>query len=88
MAGVHKTIRNKFLSQRLIRGVVGDKFYDKAHFAGSALVKAETPTPPSPVVPMPDEEDIRRAKRRSMATQMQRAGRTSTILSDSGRLGP
>jgi hypothetical protein len=42
----------------------------------------------APVVPMPDEEDIRRAKRRSTASQLQRSGRSSTILSNANGLGP
>jgi hypothetical protein len=89
MASVHKTIRDHFVSQRLIRSVVGDKFYDQAHFAGSALVKAQTPEQPGPVVPMPDTEEIQRQKRRQMTqAALQRTGRASTILSDSDRLGP
>jgi hypothetical protein len=48
----------------------------------------DTVTPP-PVVPMPDEEQIKaNRRRRSTAAQLQRAGRQSTILSDSDRLGP
>lgn len=87
MAGIHK-FHQKLPSQKLSKKIVGEKAYKQAHPVGTSLVKAETPVPPPPVVPMPDEEDIRRAKRRSTAAQMQRAGRASTILSDSDRLGP
>lgn len=37
----------------------------------------------APVIPMPDEEAITRAKKRSTAAQMARGGRTSTMLTDS-----
>lgn len=42
----------------------------------------------APVAPLPDEEDVQRAKRRSARSQLGRSGRASTILSDSDRLGP
>lgn len=46
---------------------------------------------PAPVVPLPDQQQIDEAKRRSLAMQLGRGGRASTILSDSSnsdRLGP
>lgn len=69
---------------------VVNKSWDRPANARSALMPY-VPTlveEEAPAVPMPDEEDIRRAKRRSTAAQLQRAGRASTILSDSDRLGP
>lgn len=43
---------------------------------------------PEPVMPIADDEDVRRARRRSITKQLQRGGRESTILSDSStRLG-
>jgi hypothetical protein len=88
VANLHKFSKSTSISQRLLRGAVGEKTYDKLHPIGTALVKAETPLEPAPVVPMPDEEDIKRAKRRATAAQLQRSGRQSTILTDSDRLGP
>lgn len=38
-------------------------------------------TPPTPI-PLPDEEAIASAKRRSIAGQMQRSGRQSTLLTN------
>jgi hypothetical protein len=35
---------------------------------------------PAPVMPLPDDEEIRRAKRLSIVRQMGRSGRSSTIL--------
>jgi hypothetical protein len=40
--------------------------------------------PPQPVMPLPDDEAQRKAKRRSVALQRRRAGRESTILSALG----
>lgn len=48
----------------------------------------KTPTAPT-VTPMPDEAQLQAAKKRSLAAQIGRTGRASTILSDpSERLGP
>lgn len=89
MAKLHKFSKDTSVSQRLLRGAVGEKTYDELHPIGTALVKAETPVAPPPVVPMPDEEQIKTDRRRRMtAAQLQRAGRQSTILTNSDRLGP
>lgn len=88
MAGLHKFTKRVSIGERAQQKAFGDKTYDKLHPLGTALVKAETPIQPPPVVPLPDEEDIKRAKRRSAASQLQRSGRAATILSDSDRLGP
>jgi hypothetical protein len=40
-----------------------------------------------PVMPVADDEAIRRAKRRSIAKQLGRGGRSSTLLTDSDSLG-
>ena len=37
---------------------------------------------PTPVMPLADDEEIRRAKRVSIARQLGRGGRRSTILTD------
>jgi len=43
---------------------------------------------PEPVMPIADDEAVREARRRSIAAQMGRGGRQSTILSDdSTKLG-
>lgn len=88
MAKLHKFTKRVSISQRLLRKTLGEKTYDQFHPIGTALVNAETPVAPPPVVPMPDEEDIRRARRRSTVAQLGRSGRAATILSDSDRLGP
>lgn len=90
MAKLHSFVKSKSISQRLLRGAVGEKTYDELHPLGTALVKAETPVAPPPVVPMPDEEQLKVSRRRQMtAAQLQRAGRQSTILTgESERLGP
>ncbi len=61
-----------------------------AHNARSAVApwSSNEPQKIAPVAPLPDEEDVQRAKRRSARSQLGRSGRSSTILSDSDRLGP
>ena len=48
----------------------------------------DTPAPPSPtaptVMPTPDDQAVQAAKKRSIAAQVARRGRASTILSDTG----
>jgi len=49
------------------------------------------PVIPPKVIPLPDQDTIDEAKRRSLAAQLARSGRASTILSDSSnsdQLGP
>ena len=46
------------------------------------------PQPPKPkVMPSPDDDAAKLAKRRSIATQVKRGGRASTILTDKETLG-
>lgn len=62
----------------------------KTIFGGgqSAPAPVQTPIIPEPtVMPQPDDEASRRAKKRSLATQRARGGRTSTILSTEDKLG-
>lgn len=53
-------------------------------FGGGAEKEAPTPPPvaPPPVMPVPDDAAVQAAKRRSIAMQLQRRGRQSTILTD------
>jgi hypothetical protein len=89
MAKLHKLHSKITFSGRVSKKVLGDKTYDEIHPIGTAAVEAAKPPPPPPAaIPMPDEEDINRARRRSRTSQGQRTGRASTILSDSDRLGP
>lgn len=48
--------------------------------------KPSTPAPPAPseptVMPTADDESVKQAKRRSIAAQVARRGRASTILTD------
>ena len=58
----------------------GEHFFNK-HDATAAAAPAITSPP---VMPEPDDEAVKRAKRRSIADQMRRRGRASTVLADSG----
>jgi hypothetical protein len=57
-------------------GMLGDK----------SSTQAPTMTPPT-VMPVPDDQAVQQAKRRSIAAQMARRGRASTILTDSQSSG-
>jgi hypothetical protein len=48
---------------------------------GGSKKKAPAPAPETPVMPMADDEAVRRARRAALARQMSRGGRSSTILS-------
>lgn len=37
-----------------------------------------------PAIPLPDDAEVRRSRRRSITAQMRRRGRASTILTDTG----
>lgn len=71
-----------------------NKTWDRgADNARAAIAPWEPNTPPPappPTVPLPDEEDLQRARRRSTRGQTRRGGRSSTILSggESDYLGP
>lgn len=90
MAKLHQAVQAHSPSQNLIRKVIGQKAYDKAHFIGTDLTKAATPEPTPAAIPLPDEDAIQRAKRKATAAQLGRTGRASTILTDNttDRLGP
>jgi len=55
---------------------------------GGKKKAAETAPEAAPVMPLADDEAVRRAKKRSTIGQMGRSGRSSTILTDdSDKLG-
>lgn len=66
--------------KKILKGAVG--------FIGSTILgldkkkdKTPEPTPQAPaVMPAPDDEEVRRARRMSIARQLGRRGRESTIL--------
>ena len=66
--------------------VTGRNVLDPDHL----VTKSSAPVTPPPVVPMPDEEQIKTNRRRAAtAAQLARSGRQSTILTDTtDRLGP
>lgn len=63
------------MAKTIVKGVKG---VGRAIFGGGKKkAAAETPT-----MPMPNDEEVRRAKRRSLMKQAGRSGRSSTILTD------
>lgn len=55
-----------------------------ALLGGKKKKAAPAPEPGPVVMPLADDEAIMRAKKRSIASQLKRGGRSSTILSSSG----
>jgi len=75
---IKKTAKKVVASPLFFGGLFGDTIPE-------ILETPEIPQPPpEPVMPIPDDEAAKRAKRRSLALQRQRGGRQSTILSDVG----
>lgn len=63
--------------------VIGAPFRAIGSLLGLGGSKAAPAASPGPIVmPLPDNEAVMRAKRRSIAGQLQRGGRSSTILTD------
>ena len=70
-------------------GLIGRGPFGRGLIWGGKKKPKETPAPVAdPVMPTPDDDAIRQARRRSIIQQMGRRGRASTILTgDSDKLG-
>lgn len=67
-------------------GVMEQRKATKAAQSDAALQRenlAALQAEPEPVVPVADDDTIRRSRQRSISAQMRRRGRASTILTDS-----
>lgn len=96
MAKLHQNISKYSLSQQANKKIFGKKAYDTAHFMGTNAVKqrdatmaaerAKTDAENAPVMPIADDEELQRAKRKGLSRRNR--GRASTILgSDAETLG-
>lgn len=96
MGKLHSNIKKYSLAERAARSVVGEKTYDQLHPLGTSLVKqrnatkaaerAATDAANEPVMPIADDEELQRSKRKALSRRNR--GRASTILaSDSETLG-
>ena len=92
MTGIHKSL-NKVIPKenRLLRANPIVKKVNKenmrTHESLDSTFNPELPVQDEgPVIPLPDEEEIKRQKRRSAAQRG--GGRASTVFSESDRLGP
>ena len=96
MGKLHQNISKFSLSQQFHKKLVGKKTYDTAHFLGTNAVKqrdaaiaannAKEAAANEPIMPIADDEELARAKRKSLARRNR--GRASTILSsDAETLG-
>lgn len=89
MAKLHQNIQKYDLSQKLTKKVIGKKAYDTAHFMGTMAVKqrdaaraaerAKNEIENAPVMPIADDEELQRNKRKNLSRRNR--GRASTILS-------
>lgn len=77
---LHSWARGHSIGQKFKRSILGDATYDKMHPIGTAATALAYPPPTPPVIPMPDEEMLTKAKRRN--SQTGRTGRAATIMSD------
>lgn len=87
MGGLHKTIK-KVMPKELV-DPINKKVMDEnisTHESLSRRMSPEMPVDDEPVMPMADEEEIKRNKRRTASARG--GGRASTIFTDSDRLGP
>jgi hypothetical protein len=96
MAQLHRNIKKYSPGARLTRKIIGDKNWDTAHFLGTSAVaasdarksaeRAATDAANQPVMPIADEEELARSRRKMLSRKNR--GRASTILaSDSETLG-
>lgn len=89
MAKLHKKAK-KGLVGSLIRKTVGENTFDQAHFLGTSAVKMDDAAKEAeraakeaanePVMPIPDEDALMRARRKRL--QRGNRGRASTIFGD------
>lgn len=63
----------------LIGGIIGGKLIESAIGGGGSAPAPTTPTA-QPVMPQADDQKVKDAKKKSIAMQLQRGGRDSTIL--------
>lgn len=85
MTGIHKTLKKVIPKEG--RTPLDRKIGDENINTHESLDRTFNPeTPEAEVVPMADEEEIKRSKRRTNSARG--GGRASTIFTDSDRLGP
>ena len=65
----------------IVQGLLGS---DKTPAAAAAATPVAPTVEPPPVMPTPDDQTVQAAKKKSIAAQLQRQGRASTILSQTG----
>jgi c-di-GMP-binding flagellar brake protein YcgR len=95
MGRLHKNVRKYSLGQKAGDAIIGKDNMDAIHVLGSqaeasydakkASEKALKDAEHEPVIPLPDEEQIERVRRRRNARRG--GGRASTVLSDSAGYG-
>jgi hypothetical protein len=86
MGGIHKSIR-KIMPKEAV-DPINKKVMDENISTHESLSRSLSPEMPAAeaVMPMADEEEIKRNKRRTASARG--GGRASTIFTDSDRLGP
>lgn len=95
MAKLHKLVKNT-PGEKLGRAVVGEKTYDEFHPVGTSMVQqddaakaaeqAVADVASKPTIPLPDEDELARIRRRRAARRT--GGRDSTVLTGDDAFGP
>jgi len=94
MANLHRLVK-KTTGERALRAVVGENTYDQLHPLGTSMVQqddaakaaeqAASDAASKPAIPLPDEEELARIRRRRAARRT--GGRDSTILTGDDSFG-
>lgn len=97
MGRLHKNVRKYSLGQKAGDAIIGKKNMDSIHVLGNQVETAydakkasekalkEAEENPEAVIPLPDEEELERVRRRRNARRG--GGRASTVLTDESRYG-
>lgn len=95
MGKLHEKLSKLSIGKRVERSLIDKETFDELHplsaqvdnsyDAAQASKKALKDAADQPVIPLPDEEELDRARRRRTARRG--GGRASTVLSDDTRLG-
>lgn len=86
MSGIHKTVRKAIPKEIAKADPIGTKVDTEVGKAWGSFTPDMPGQDESPIMPMADEEEIKRNKRRTASARG--GGRASTIFTDSDRLGP
>ncbi len=96
MAKLHRQVKKYSVGERVQQAALGDETYNQLHPIGTSMVQQEDAAKAAeaaaateaskPAIPLPDEEELARIRRRRAARRT--GGRDSTILAGDETFGP